>query len=406
MSLALPDVRVLVFDDERGSAADIAMRLNQFAGLEVTTLENPDLAIGELEARRFSARQSKPSPVIGHAKQFDDADVLVVDYDLTGTSSTTSIRGETGERVAYLARCYSQCGVIIALNQFSFLPVFDLTLVGHPGSFADLNISRIEIENPALWGEASDGYQPWHWPNMREEPLRYRERLNSIQGPDVGILGLLGLADTRVANTLTRKQLTWISPDREAHKATVADSISGGRLGLKPKDRPWGDRGIERVAAARLCKWLSRLVLPGQDVLVDEPHLAVRFPSLLTSAESVESLPFRIPHDPVLNESKLSGSAYRASLWTGRPVWYWPTLSDDAEIDEIGDPFAAVSDIGVFAEDVSRILPRGSVRPFTCDYEPFSRRYVSSFNEGDSRYEQTAGTKDVEYLPYISLVSA
>src|ERR1700730_17799907 len=40
---------------------------------------------------------------------FDEADLLVVDYDLLGLDSS---QVDTGERVAYLARCYSNCGYI------------------------------------------------------------------------------------------------------------------------------------------------------------------------------------------------------------------------------------------------------------------------------------------------------
>ena len=54
-------------------------------------------------------------------------------------------------------------------------------------------------------------------------------------------------------------------------------------------DEPWDQGGIERVAAARLGKWLERLVLPGQNVLVDAPHLVSRFPSLVAADDLDET---------------------------------------------------------------------------------------------------------------------
>ena len=69
----------------------------------------------------------------------------VVYYDLADLysevleSSKLPLGAPTGERVAYIARCFSACGFIIALNQYNNQgqPIFDLTLPGHVNSFAD-----------------------------------------------------------------------------------------------------------------------------------------------------------------------------------------------------------------------------------------------------------------------------
>jgi hypothetical protein len=108
----------------------------------------------------------------------------------------------------------------------------------------------------------------------------------------------------------------------------------------------------------------------------------------------------------VIDASPIEGGAFTVPVWSGRRLWYWPLLADEPNIDEINDPFAAIPQVGEFAEDVSRILPEGLIRPFTCDFEPFSRRYISDYPAGDPRFEGTHGTGHVEYQPFVSLVTS
>lgn len=398
-------LRVLVFDDETRSGEAIAEDLRALGNLTVDLLEDAGKALDELEARRRAAREPGSSePTIDEAAQFDDADVLVVDYDLTASTDIDAGSAETGERVAYLARCYSRCKTIVALNQYDTRPVFDLTLAGHPSSFADLNISGFEVANPTLWGNAQPGYAPWHWPNLRTEPGSFQQRVDSVGDTGTNVLDLLGLANTRVSNNLTRTQLAWLSPRKNAHETTVSDSVRSGRLGLKPRDEPWREDGIARVAAARLYKWLERLVVPGQDVLVDEPHLALRFPSLL-SRDDVVDIAIRDLEDSLLRTADIQ-AARVDNAFSRRRRWLWPLLADDESIREVADPFEQVLVPGFFAEDVSRILPEHKVRPFSSDFEPFSRRHVSAFGPGEPDYDGRFGTGSVDWQPVVAFASS
>ena len=47
-------------------------------------------------------------------------------------------------------------------------------------------------------------------------------------------------------------------------------------------DIPKDDQFRPIVVLSPIFKWLERVVLPGQEILVDAPHLISRFPSLLT----------------------------------------------------------------------------------------------------------------------------
>src|SRR5437667_7791458 len=85
----------------------------------------------DLEKRRRKARDRTVEASEWGQNIFDTAAILIVDYDLLEFNKEDYI---TGEGVAYLARCYSRCGLIVALNQFG-VNSFDLTLRCNPTSF-------------------------------------------------------------------------------------------------------------------------------------------------------------------------------------------------------------------------------------------------------------------------------
>ena len=80
--------------------------------------------------------------------------------------------------------------------------------------------------------------------------------------------------------------------EKPAQKRTFSNHVrefvteSGNGLRLKDKislNDDTNDHILARVGAARISKWLERLVLPEQDILVDAPHLVLRYPNLITS---------------------------------------------------------------------------------------------------------------------------
>lgn len=394
-------INVLVYDDERNSASAIQERLEAFDGLSVTLLEEPADAVEGLEERRRQARTGVTKS--DGVNPFDAADVLVVDYDLTGEPVEGGSQAETGERVAYLARCYSQCRTIVGLNQYSSRPVFDLTLLGHPGSWADLNISGAEIDNPALWGTSEAGYQPWWWPNLRAAPAMQLQRAAAVQNNlDSPVLPFVGLGDPVVRSNLSRKQLAWLSPGQSPHEVTFRDSIRKGRLGLKPRDELANEGTMAAVAAARISKWIDRLVVPGQNVLVDVAHLIGRYPSLLSSRD-LTGLPLRqISSADLISLDSVEAHLAGASLWYPRESWLWPSIVDDMQIAENRDPFGVVPEVGRFCEDVSRFLTPDDSRPFSAEFEPFSLRYVAPHPSDRSLRAGPHGVDSVTYEPAVA----
>jgi hypothetical protein len=396
---------VLIYDDEQNSAQKIKEQLDGIAGIQIQLL---DLANNEVETLERRRRDSRSGASIGNEDTaFDKADILIVDYDLT--SADDKEQGgpaETGERVAYLARCYSKCGTIVALNQFNAATTFDLTLIGHISSYADLNISGDQIGNPSLWGGPRQGFAPWSWPNLMVAPALQRQREKLLLGrTNDPALAVLGLGEPRVSNSLNRNQLAWLSPGAVPSEATVDAIVRSGRIGLRPKDSPWPDGGIERVAAARLAKWLERLVLPGQNVVVDAPHLVSRFPSLATSENLDDTTNFISRGSNGLATTRLRPHAFKESPWLSRPAWLWPTLSEDKNIKEVGDPFTPTGTAMFFTEDSSVFRERDWCRAFAADVEPFSRRFVTRLAKGrESRlplYSDPFGLRHVTYQPQL-----
>ena len=127
------------------------------------------------------------------AQAIDQADILIVDYDLLELKSDYY---QTGEGVAYLARCYSDCGFIVALNQFDRRVTFDLSLEpnGFHNSFADLNISSQLLGSSGMWNEPWEGFRPWFWPLLPQALHKFEARCRSLQEDmEQKILEFLGI---------------------------------------------------------------------------------------------------------------------------------------------------------------------------------------------------------------------
>lgn len=339
-------------------------------------------AIKALERRlkQASNEEIDDYPLDDAAKIIDDAAILVIDYALFDLDASV-----TGERVAYLARCYSRCGIIIALNQFPpyVEEYFDLTLRGHLESYADLNIPSNSLKNPGLWSEPWNGFRPWGWPLLPQAVNKLEDRVTELQ-EHLGekILEFLGFEGVK-ALTLTRSTVGFLS--REKPEETIfrefVDSAGSGN-GLRGRnERPINDEAIARIAAARIDCWLEYDVLPGQNILVDAPHLISRFPSLLgDKSQDIDawsrtasfSEPNVIGLDPIIEPYR-----FKRSDWLSRSTWFWNDLSDSEEIAEVRDPWSAKTLDYVFGEDISKFIPNDDARSFVADLEsPFVRRYV------------------------------
>lgn len=144
---------------------------------------------------------------------------------------------------------------------------------------------------------------------------------------------------------------------------------------------------ISRVSAARVSKFIERFLLPGQDILVDAPHLVSRFPSLLSIESRKPSdwnnlATLTNDDDCAILSSLLREHRAQRFHWFSRPVWFWPRIAEDSRIPEVKNPWEAKQAPYVFCEDDSRFRKEADCREFVADTEsPFSRRFVKSLSK-------------------------
>ena len=350
-----------------------------------------------IEALETRLRQSRNGDINDYpsndaAKIIDEADALVIDYALFDLDSSV-----TGERIAYLARCYSKCGVIVALNQYPpyVEEYFDLTLRGHLESYADINIPSISLSNPGLWSEPWNGFRPWVWPIIPNAIDKFQYRVNELKEHlNDKILEFLGFSDV---NTLTMPRsvtefLSRKNTDTTIFREFVESEGSGNGLRGR-KEQPINDEAVARIAAARIACWLEYGVLPGQNILVDTPHLVSRFPSLLnkksTSMRVLNSTAtFSEPSELGLS-NVIDQFRFTRKNWLSRPAWFWNDLRDNENIDEVKNPYTVHRLEQVFCEDISKYIKKDDAREFVADLDsPYARRYVKQL-------------QDIQYTPLV-----
>lgn len=372
--------------------------------------------------------------------KIDQADVLVLDWDLLFLEEGS----KDAEPWAYLARCFSNVGVISMLDRWSGLPnPFDLGLRGDPfqredqRSFADIDLGRDQLGMPLLWfgqGVDSQGkekvFHPWYWPVLTASIEDWDRRVEDV------VRSLLEKPCITVREFLEFDEESWRwLPNRASafldstagehpcdekvdvqegaylidlpssgrgwsykHQRTVYDRLSRLLRGsLSEEDWAKTVHSVARPIAGLLAKWLEWLVLPEQDVLVDAPHLAERFPSLLGESPSEtewQALAWRRgegerPEELTRFEEKLKVHRFLSEereFWLSRPLWKWRSVKDDSNIPEVADPWGehGDTDIGRFFEDSSRFGRSESGHAFEADVEsPFAERFVEKYEGVD-----------------------
>jgi hypothetical protein len=415
----MPIIRI--YDDEQGFCVQVKRSLeaieqvNKNFRIELLGPEDFKQTLDDLQERRKSARQSDAAEVgnrrrSGYANPLDETDIFIVDFDLLNFRDGFV----TGEEVAYLARCYSRCGLVIAVNQFIRLGenYFDLTLKGHLDSYADLNLTIPQLKNPGLWVDQwkEKIFRPWYWPSLPNALKALDKRVRAIASGDsldAPILEFLGVPE-EIADTLPRSTRAFLGAEEDTRKVTFRQFVESSSNGLRDRDYAAGDQFVARIAAARVHKWLERAVLPGQDILVDAPHLVSRFPSLLKSkTRSVEDFDgmavLNESAEEYLNTDPIKKHRFRKKDWLSRPVWFASLISTEERIQEVARPWDSDMPEFVFCEDVSRFLPRHATKEFIADFaSPFARRFIVDTRAREGK-EYASALRQVRYVPSLRL---
>ena len=391
--------KILIYDDEDKQTErfeNILKRVLKKAGRDqdfgIETLEDLRPTIKALQNKQVEFREI--GKCSDETTPLDEVSIFIIDYDLLKSEVGGLL---TGEIVAYIVRCFSECKLIIGLNQYGHNS-FDLTLRGHPESFADLNLGEDQLGNPDLWrgdwGDFRRGFRPWYWPNLFDSLCNFDRKVAEVkENLDKPICEALGFAP-ELFQLLPRVIVQFIGEGegKEPAETTFREFVIHSGNGLRPKDMTISDEDVlARVGAARISKWLERLVLPEQDFLVDAPHLVARYPSLIAGDEkkikdwnsTAQLVDYR---ELGLDTKTIETYRLKKDYWMSRPVWFWDTLRECEEIEEVREPWLTVKPNWVFCEDASRFYNRQECKEFFADTDSsFTRRFVKDFKKVDYR---------------------
>lgn len=385
-------MKVMLVDDDAELMQEWADSLRTVGdpAMEIEPVVDPAHLIDQLENRRLAYRLGD-----FHAEphRIDDADVLILDYDLGQAGHAL-----TGRRLAYLARCFSGAATIVLMNEHGD-STFDFTMSGDFSCYADVEIGATQIANQGLWSDQSrESFRPWHWPCLKHEVHALRQCAVHVRdGGTQRVVEALGLGPVlERLPTSAVDALTLGLSDLPFGDLTFNDLLErvtspdiGETAFLQRKDR-LAPNDAARVIAARLRRWVNRVLAPSQDVLVDAPHVVSRFPSLLAGSRDAAdqwSLTAKLSEPAGLDEKTIRSHRLVADAWSDRPRWLWPLLQHDPAIVEVGDPFAERPPTSfVFCEDTSRFVEETKAYSFSSDLRPpFSRRWAERVDSVDYR---------------------
>ncbi|NEJ82579.1 hypothetical protein GR268_39340 [Rhizobium leguminosarum] len=389
--------KVLICDDEPDAAETWVREIVETIDATVYDMQpvpptaEIEKAIKVLLARRAALRAKEPRP--DDPCLFDEIDVLIIDYDLIHVDDKKT--RYTGEGVARLARVFSECGIVVVLNQF-LEAQFDLGLRGHLESFADLNVDGELIATPGLWKEAPwDQFRPWYWPVLHKAASNFRSRVDflKVEGnlklPILDVLGMKGIDASRLSDTA----FGFLAPDasvyEELSKVTFFDFIGDNSSAVDTSDsEALLEKDVDacaRIAASRVAKWLEREVLGPQDVLVDLPHLLHRCPFLFEGdIDDIDAWNAAVGGDLTkLKDIVPKDAVFEASAWLDRPAFWWRRIEQSDQIREARHAFdfALLPDF-VFLEDASSFAKFDDAVEFRAGFHnPYDRRFAKRFEK-------------------------
>ncbi|MBF4615469.1 hypothetical protein [Curtobacterium sp. VKM Ac-1376] len=379
-------LRVVVCDNDedraRGWCESIAELAPEAMSVEALPPAEFARALTALNQRVLGAKRGE-SFGGDDAIRFDEADVLVIDSDLTpdpdeeldDASVEDVLVGEVGDTVVRLARAHSRVGAIVMVNEAVKLRTFDLTLRRWSDGPADVYITESDVGNPGLWGfgQPADGYRPWSWPALKN----LSRSLPSVTHGwtlKTRVFEALGLPEEDVARLSGQQIESLVDDVDDVNEITFADVVHSRTYGLgrQPKEDEELTQQL-RTAFWGVRRWFERVVVAPQDVIIDLPHLLQERPSLMTARGDLTSLNRAALDWWNGTESALLPEAQNslASQLLARPLWNVSALPrvERGEGPTANDP--------VFCEDTSRFASPADASNFDSDLPGvFDSRWV------------------------------
>lgn len=302
----------------------------------------------------------------GDVSSLDDTDILIVDNDLFDLPNLSDLSAET---VASRAGIYTDCAYIVVLNLTPDLD-FDLTLLGHPESSADLHINDRFVADVGLWEQCpkEDGsFRPWHWPLLLSAAAQYNTRMAELvailnsSDQKIPILDYFGFEEA-AKRRLSRSARAFLHPRRRAEEASFMNFWDGNAKAVNQIDAQEiskrGDvRLIARIGARRIAKWLAQYVVGPQEVLIDLPHLVEKMPFMIpgnkrecgefwNSCSSLDAAPVRLVEEFGIGR-------FQREMWSDRSVYWTEGMETDENVERLLEATDTNPDDLVFCEDAS-----------------------------------------------------
>ncbi|WP_217182978.1 hypothetical protein [Streptomyces sp. AC495_CC817] len=324
-----------------------------------------------------------PNGSLPSGQSVGEASLVILDFDLTPSAGATvtddartALRNQKGEILARQLRAHTSVGAIIVANRKFSRTNFDLSLWTWSDGVADAYIAGANLRTTALWtGQpAEDQFNPWYWPALNE--LLERDEAQEFEGIEDStyLFEWLGVSPAN----LEPEQLDAFAEFPSPVEVQMKD-LATSPLGQLHHESHYSAQTTRAVYRSVLRRWVQRILVPPQNVLVDLPHIAQRFPLLLDDPsrdDEWQSLCVKYPDAPIPSLLK-EAIHQRATRLCGRPIFHI-----DAIRSILGQ---AVRKEGVlpygFAEDVSMFYPAAELDEFTANVPgPHFRRYVRSLD--------------------------
>ena len=395
-------MEISVWDDDTSAAEkwkselDVVLR-DSGAHVQAGTASEIKDELLVLHKRRKLYMESNGGGDGDQVSKLDDTDILIVDNDLFDLSSLNDLSAET---VANRAGVYTDCACIVVLNLNPDLD-FDLTLLGHPESKADLHINDKFVADLGLWQQCpreDSAFRPWHWPLLVQAVGLYKSRVEELiklldsNERDMPILDYFRFDDGS-KRRLSRSAQAFLHPGKRAEETSFMDFIDGNAMAVSQMDGKLISERKDfektaRIGARRISKWLARYVLGPQDVLMDLPHLVEKMP-FVVPVDKQECGEFwnscaRLEREPDELAKKFGIERFQMENWFDRPVFWTGGMETEENVGRLLKA-TGVNPLGlVFCEDSSAFHPAEVCYQFVAAHNSMSdSRFVRWLEEGD-----------------------
>ena len=400
-------MKICVWDDRFSVAKEWARQIKTALGDTGATVHAADAKeiegeLGILHRRRKRYLKPDNGRDIDETSTLDETTILIVDNDLFGLPTLNDLSAET---VANRVGVYTDCAYIVVLN-LNLDVDFDLTLLGHPASKADMHTNERFVADVGLWRKCpreGGAFRPWHWPLLPQAAALYDARVKELvallgsDDKDVPILDYFDFDDGS-RRRLSRPARAFLHPKLPTHKVSFAQFIEGNAQAVSLRD---GARistrndvsKIARIGARRIATWLARYVVGPQDVMIDLPHLIEMMPFVMADDGRDDIASWNacamLDAAPVWLKARLGPGRFGRENWMDRPVFWTRRMETQENLAKLLDRSDANPAGLVFCEDSSAFHGGELCDAFVAAHNSMSdNRFVRWFGEQgeDLRY--------------------